>query len=320
MMANTSPLKIIFAGTPEFAATTLAALLEAGQQVCAVYTQPDRPAGRGRKLTPSPVKALALEHQLPVYQPVSLRNEEAQQQHNELDADLMIVVAYGLILPQAVLDMPRHGCLNIHASLLPRWRGAAPIQRAIEAGDEQSGVTIMQMDAGLDTGDMLYKSSCPIEIDDTAQTLHDRLAGIGSTALLNVIQQIIEGALQPEPQDDTLANYASKMEKREAEIDWQQNAQQISQRIRAFNPWPVCFTQLKQQPFRIHMAHPIDGASDVEPGTVIQQGPEGIDVACGEGILRLTTVQVAGKRATTAGEFIRGHSLLDCQLGQQDNS
>lgn len=319
-MNESKKLKIIFAGTPEFAATTLAALLKAEQNICAVYTQPDRPAGRGRKLTPSPVKQLALEHNIPVMQPLSLRNNEAQQQLREFDADLMIVVAYGLILPQAILDAPHNGCLNIHASLLPRWRGAAPIQRAIEAGDAESGVTIMQMDAGLDTGDMLHKVSCPIEESDTAQTLHDRLASLGSEALLTVIQQIIAGTLEAEVQDDTLANYAAKMEKREAEIDWQQDAQQIAQRVRAFNPWPVCFTQLENKPFRVLMAHPIDDVSDALPGTVINESPEGIDVACGKGLLRLTEVQLAGKRATSVEEFIRGHSLLGQQLGQRDNS
>ncbi len=310
-------LKIIFAGTPEFAATTLATLLDSQHEVCAVYTQPDRPAGRGRKLTPSPVKQLALEHDIPVYQPLSLRNEEAQQQLTELDADLMVVVAYGLILPQAVLDTPKHGCLNIHASLLPRWRGAAPIQRAIEAGDAESGVTIMQMDAGLDTGDMLYKVTCPIEAIDTAQSLHDRLATMGSEALLVVLQQILEGALTPEPQEDSQANYAAKMEKAEAEIQWQQDARQISQRVRAFNPWPVCFTQLNDKPFRVLMAHPLTQQSDATPGTVIAQSPDGIDVACGQGVLRLTEVQMAGKRATSAAEFARGHSLLNTILGTQ---
>ncbi len=312
-------LKIIFAGTPEFAATTLAALLETKHDICAVYTQPDRPAGRGRKLTPSPVKQLAIQHQLPVYQPPTLRDEEAQQQLAALDADVMVVVAYGLILPQAALDMPRHGCLNIHASLLPRWRGAAPIQRAIEAGDVESGVTIMQMDAGLDTGDMLHTASCTIKNDDTAQTLHNQLAKMGAVALLTVLQQLLDHTLAPVSQDSALANYAYKMEKREAEIVWQQDALQLSRRIRAFNPWPVCFTQWQGKLLRILIAQPLAEKSNQQPGTVIREGADGIDVACGEGVLRITTLQIAGKRATSAAEFIHSRSLLGSLLGPLDS-
>ncbi len=312
-------LKIIFAGTPEFAATTLAALLDSKHDICAVYTQPDRPAGRGRKLTPSPVKQLAIQQQLPVYQPQTLRDEEAQQQLAALDADVMVVVAYGLILPQAVLEIPRQGCLNIHASLLPRWRGAAPIQRAIEAGDRESGVTIMQMDVGLDTGDMLHTVRCTIEDDDTAQTLHNRLADIGAKALLTVLQQLIDHTTTPVSQDNALANYAHKMEKREAEIVWQQDAQQLARRIRAFNPWPVCFTQWSGKPLRILMAQPLTEESDQQPGTVIRESADGIDVACGEGLLRITTLQMAGKRATSAAEFIHSRSLLGSVLGQLES-
>ncbi len=230
----------------------------------------------------------------------------------------MVVVAYGLILPQAVLDTPLHGCLNIHASLLPRWRGAAPIQRAIEAGDSETGVTIMQMDAGLDTGDMLLATPCPIQDDDSAQTLHDRLAKIGSEALLTVLQQIKSGTLSPIAQENNLANYAKKMEKHEAEIDWQQDAPQLSRRIRAFNPWPVCFTWLDSKSLRILTAQPLDQTSHAEPGTVIKEGVEGIEVACGAEVLRLTKVQLAGKRATSAAEFIRGRSLLGKLLGQKE--
>lgn len=317
MNQTTNRLKIIFAGTPEFAATTLSKLLESEHEVCAVYTQPDRPAGRGRKLTPSPVKQLATQHDLPVYQPDSLKDPAAQQQLAALEADIMVVVAYGLILPQVVLDTPRHGCLNIHASLLPRWRGAAPIQRAIEAGDNESGVTIMQMNAGLDTGDMLYKSSCPIEPNDTAQTLHDRLAEMGANTLLAVLQQVLSNTLQPEPQNEALANYAAKMEKQEAEINWQESAQEIAHRIRAFNPWPVCFTQLHGKPFRILMAYPLGANNNASPGTVIKADQEGIDVACGTGVLRLSDVQMAGKKATSASEFIRGHALQGTMFGQQ---
>ncbi len=230
----------------------------------------------------------------------------------------MVVVAYGLILPQAVLDTPQHGCLNIHASLLPRWRGAAPIQRAIEAGDSETGVTIMQMDAGLDTGDMLLTATCPIKDADTAQTLHDRLANMGSQALLTVLQQLQNAALLPVAQDNSLANYAHKMEKHEAEIDWQQDAPQLSRRIRAFNPWPVCFTWLDGKSLRILSAQPLAQVSHAAPGTVIKEGDEGVEVACGTGVLRLTKIQLAGKRATSATEFIHGRSLLGKLLRQKN--
>ncbi len=231
----------------------------------------------------------------------------------------MVVVAYGLILPQTVLDTPPHGCLNIHASLLPRWRGAAPIQRAIEAGERETGVTIMQMDAGLDTGDMLLATPCPIQDDDNAQTLHDRLAKIGSEALLTVLQQLKSGTLSPIAQESNLASYAKKMEKHEAEINWQQDAPQLSRRIRAFNPWPVCFTSLEGTSLRILTAQPLVAqTSHAEPGTVIKEGDEGIEVACGTGVLRLTKVQLAGKRVTSATEFIHGRSLLGKVLGQKN--
>jgi len=315
--ATEQALKIVFAGTPDFAAVTLQRLLSSSHQVCAVYTQPDRPAGRGRKLTPSPVKQLALQHGIPVYQPLSLKNQQAQSELAALDADVMVVVAYGLILPQAVLDAPRYGCLNVHASLLPRWRGAAPIQRAILAGDQQSGVTIMQMDAGLDTGDMLLKVVCPIEPQDTAQDLHDRLANMGGDALLQVLQQIVEGSLRPERQDDAQANYAAKLEKKEAEIDWQLPAEQLARQIRAFYPWPMSFTSLQNKPLRILKAEALPQLRSAAPaGSVVAVSDSGIDVATGDGILRLLVLQLAGKRATTAGEFARGRVLQGVQLGE----
>jgi len=235
----TQPLKIIFAGTPEFSVAPLAALLESGHKVIAVYTQPDRPAGRGRKLTASPVKQLALEHSIPVFQPKNFREEADLLQLEELQADLMVVVAYGLLLPQRVLGAPRLGCINIHASLLPRWRGAAPIQRSILAGDSETGITIMEMEAGLDTGPMLLKKSCAIGSEDTGGSLHDRLSPLGAEALLEALPGIADGSLKAEVQDDTKAEYAAKLNKSEAVMDWQRSAQDLGRQVRAFNPWPV---------------------------------------------------------------------------------
>lgn len=310
-------LKVLFAGTPEFAATSLAALLDSEHEVLAVYTQPDRPAGRGRKLTASPVKALALAHDLPVLQPVSLRDEAAQQQLSAWGADVMVVVAYGLILPEPVLAAPRLGCINVHASLLPRWRGAAPIQRAILAGDAKTGVTIMQMDKGLDTGDMLHTVSCAIEASDTAENLHDRLAVLGSTALLDALASIAEGKAQPQSQDDAQANYAEKLQKAEAQIDWQQSALQISRAVRAFNPWPVVFTRFEEKNLRIWLADALPESAETEAagGTVVAESREGIDVATGEGLLRVRQLQMPGGKALSAEQFLNAHSLLGAQLG-----
>lgn len=308
-------LKIIFAGTPEFAAASLTALLDSEHEVIAVYTQPDRPAGRGRKLAASPVKALALEHHLPVLQPVSLRDEAVQQELAALNADVMIVVAYGLILPEPVLAAPRLGCINVHASLLPRWRGAAPIQRAIMAGDAETGVTIMQMDKGLDTGDMLHIVRCPIEPTDTAEILHDRLAGLGSAALLDTLEMIAKGNAQPEGQDDAQANYAEKLQKAEALIDWQQSAEQLSRTVRAFNPWPVAFTRFDEKNLRIWLAEALPDSTDATPGTVLAESRDGIDVATGDGILRVQQLQMPGGKALSAEQFLNAHSLLGVQLG-----
>ena len=308
-------MNLLFAGTPEFAAHSLQALLDSEHQVLAVYTQPDRPAGRGRKLTASPVKALALEHDLPVLQPQTLREAEVQQALADWQADVLVVVAYGLILPQAVLDAPRLGCLNVHASLLPRWRGAAPIQRAILAGDTETGVTIMQMDAGLDTGDMLYKVSCPIEPTDTAATLHDRLAGLGAMALVETLRRLDAGEVQPEKQDDAQATYAEKLQKSEALIEWSQSAEVLSRTVRAFNPWPVAFTRWHDQNLRIWFAQALKETRDAPPGTVLAESREGIDVATGEGVLRITQLQLPGGKALDAGQFLNAHSLLGQRLG-----
>ncbi len=303
-------LRVIFAGTPEFAAAHLQALIASEHQVVAVYTQPDRPSGRGKTLSPSPVKVLAEQHALPVFQPTSLKNPEEQQQLAALNADVMVVVAYGLLLPLAILQAPRFGCLNVHASLLPRWRGAAPIQRAIEAGDTESGVTIMQMDEGLDTGAMLYKSRCPISGDDTAGDLHDRLLTLGPPALLKVLTQLCEGSIQAEEQDETQTCYARKFSKQDAKIDWQQSAQQIQQKIRAFNPVPVCFTEIADKRLRIYKAEVLPKCESV-PGEVVAVSYQGIDVACGENsAIRIQNVQLPGKKLMDIKEFLNGYAKL----------
>lgn len=289
---NAAELRLIFAGTPDFAATHLQGLLDAGLNIVAVYTQPDRPAGRGQKLAMSAVKQLAARHGLPVYQPASLKSAEAQAELAARQPDLMVVVAYGLILPQAVLDIPRLGCINSHASLLPRWRGAAPIQRAIEAGDRESGVTIMQMDAGLDTGPMLLKRATPIEPTDTGGSLHDRLAALGANVLPAAIAGLADGTLRAEVQDDSQACYAHKLSKADGLIDWQLPATQLVNRIRAFNPWPLTQTQLQGQVIKLWQAEAAVGQGAA--GEILAAGRSGLLVACGEGALRITRLQLPG--------------------------
>lgn len=314
------PLKVVFAGTPEFSVTPLQSLLDAQYDVVGVYTQPDRPAGRGRKLMASPVKQLAQQHDLPVYQPISLKDLDAQAELQALNADVMVVVAYGLILPKAVLAMPTHGCLNIHASLLPRWRGAAPIQRAIQMGDAETGVTIMQMDEGLDTGDMLTTLSTPIQPEDTAQTLHDRLSELGSTALLQTLVDLQAGNLLPIAQDDDLATYAQKLSKAEAEINWQDSALTLVRQIQAFNPWPVAFTQLQGQPLRIWQASIGQRDLQKQPGLVISVDKQGIEVATGEGSVWISQLQPAGKKAMSAYDFAQARQLVGQTLGHDDGN
>ncbi len=297
-------LRIIFAGTPDFAARHLDALLSSGHQVVGVFTQPDRPAGRGKKLMPSPVKVLAEEHGLPVFQPASLRPQENQQLVADLNADVMVVVAYGLILPKAVLDMPRLGCINVHGSLLPRWRGAAPIQRSLWAGDVDTGVTIMQMDVGLDTGDMLYKLSCPITDEDTSATLYDKLAELGPKGLIDTLQQLADNSVQPEVQDEALVTYAEKLSKEEARLDWSLPAAQLERCIRAFNPWPMSWLEIDGQPVKVWQASVIAGPVNAAPGTIIEASKQGIQVATVEGILNLESLQPAGKKAMSAQDLL----------------
>jgi methionyl-tRNA formyltransferase len=296
-------MNIIFAGTPHFAASALAALLSE-HRVVAVLTQPDRPAGRGMQLVASPVKQLALQHGLPVLQPATLKTEEAQREVAALDADVMVVAAYGLILPKAVLQLPRHGCLNIHASLLPRWRGAAPIPRAILAGDAETGITIMQMDEGLDTGGMLLRRACPIASDDTAATLHDRLAGMGADCILEALRLLQQGRLAPVKQDEAAATYAAKLLKSEAQIDWGQDARQVERAVRAFNPFPVCHAGFGGVTLKIWQAAVQEGAQG-GPGEVLAADKRGIIVACGKDALRLEVLQRPGGKAQPAAQFLQ---------------
>lgn len=297
-------LRIIFAGTPDFAARHLDALLSSGHNVVGVFTQPDRPAGRGKKLMPGPVKALAEEHGLPVFQPASLRPEENQQLVADLNADVMVVVAYGLILPKAVLDMPRLGCINVHGSLLPRWRGAAPIQRSLWAGDAETGVTIMKMDVGLDTGDMLYKLSCPITPEDTSATLYDKLAELGPQGLIKTLEQLAEGTAKPEVQDEALVTYAEKLSKDEALLDWALPAAQLERCIRAFNPWPMSWMAIDDQPVKVWKASVIESHVQAAPGTIVEANKQGIQVATAEGILNLESLQPAGKKAMSVQDLL----------------
>lgn len=297
-------MRVVFAGTPDFAAEALKALLNTDHQLIAVYTQPDRPAGRGRKQQFGPVKQIAVNAGIPVFQPESLRTPEAQEQLRQLQPDVMVVAAYGLILPQAVLDIPAHGCLNIHASLLPRWRGAAPIHRAIAAGDPETGITIMQMDAGLDTGAMLLKHRETIHPDDTGGSLHDRLARLGGDAIVEALAHL--DRLQPEPQDDKHACYARKLNKDEAHLDWAQDAETLARLVRAFNPWPGTDTALDDQRIRIHEARAIGENSGKPPGTVLLRERTGVDIACGNGTLRVTRVQLPGARAMSVSDLING--------------
>jgi methionyl-tRNA formyltransferase len=307
-------MKIIFAGTPEFAVPTLQMLLDSEHEVCAVYTQPDRPAGRGRKLHPSPVKELALTAGIPVFQPETLKTDEDLRQIASFNADLIVVVAYGMILTQTVLDMPSLGCVNVHGSLLPRWRGAAPIQRAIMAGDEKTGVTIMQMVRKLDAGDMLHKEECVIGPDDTASDLHDKLAQLGAIGLAKVLEQIKAGTVHAEKQNEALVTYAEKLEKSEAVLDWTQPAEQLARKVRGLNAWPVAQTLYQGEVLRIWRAEAINDDANAEPGSV-RCVNKAMDVATGKGMLRLHEVQLPGGKRMSIQAFLNAHDVDALKLG-----
>jgi methionyl-tRNA formyltransferase len=307
-LLNTSPLKIVFAGTPHFAAHHLQTLIDSEHDIVAVYTQPDRPSGRGKKLTPSPVKTLALAHNVTVEQPPSLKTESAQDVLRSYDADVMIVVAYGLLLPEIVLALPRYGCLNVHGSLLPRWRGAAPIQRAIEMGDSETGITIMQMDKGLDTGAMLHKVRCDISADETTASLHDKLMTLGAPALLHVLTQLSAESLQPEVQNNDLACYAGKITKEEAAINWQESAMVIEKKIRAFNPFPMAYSFLGGNRIKIHHAEVCLTPSKAAPGEILSINEKGLHIACGEHSLCVYTLQIPNKKAMPIGDILNGYA------------
>lgn len=322
-ISSTDPLKgmhqprLLFAGTPEFAVPALSGLVSEGWTIAGVYTQPDRPAGRGRKTQPSPVKQIALEAGLPLLQPSSFRDPGALDSLRALRPDLMVVAAYGLILPDAVLSCPRLGCINIHASLLPRWRGAAPIQRAILAGDSHTGISLMQMERGLDTGPVIATQTTSISATDTGGSLHDRLAAIGAKLLLDQLPLIIDQAITPSVQDRQCATYATKLTKDEAWIDWHRPALEIERQVRAFDPWPVAQTRCGNETLRIWAAEPISDQhqAGVDPGTVLSTGPTGIEVATGSGRLRISRVQLAGKRPIAASDFANARRLDGTLLG-----
>ena len=300
-------MRLIFAGTPEFAAAALRALIAAGHDIPLVLTQPDRPAGRGLKLRMSPVKEVALAHGLRLAQPEHLKSGDARQPIAEASADVMVVAAYGLILPQAVLDMPRLGCVNIHASLLPRWRGAAPIHRAIEAGDRETGITLMQMDKGLDTGAMLARADLPILDTDTTGSLHDRLAELGASEIVALLPRLAAGSVAATPQDDAMATYAAKISREEARLDWTRPATELGRRVRAFDPFPVATAQLQGEPLKLWRARPVAGQG--KPGTILEVGRDHFTVACGEGALEISEVQKAGGKRQSVAIFQTGHPI-----------
>ncbi|WP_100644173.1 methionyl-tRNA formyltransferase [Alteromonas facilis] len=300
------PLRVIFAGTPDFAAKHLAALLSSQHEVVAVYSQPDRPAGRGKKLHASPVKELAISHDIPVYQPSTLKTEQAQQELASIEADIMVVVAYGLILPKAILDTPRLGCINVHGSILPKWRGAAPIQRAVWAGDAESGVTIMQMDEGLDTGDMLYIEKTPIAADETSTSLYDKLAETGPVALLHTLNNL--SSLAPRKQNESEATYAKKLSKEEARCDWSLSAAQLERNVRAFNPWPVAWFEVADQAIKVWSAEVDKTNANKEPGTIVSANKYGLAIATADGVLVIKTMQIPGKKQAQVSDILNARA------------
>ncbi len=308
-------MRIIFAGTPDFSVSALQALIASPHEVVAVYTQPDRPLGRGRKLVHGPVKQVAVDHKIPVYQPLDFKATETVEELQQLQADLMVVVAYGLILPQAALDAPRLGGVNIHASLLPRWRGAAPIQRAIIAADQQTGISIMQMEAGLDTGPVWLRRDVDISANETGAHLHDRLAQLGADALMDALPLLGGDEHQPTAQADDGVTYAHKLSKSEAAIEWSEPAALIHRKVCAYNSWPVAYTQLGGKQLRVWESRLVDGESKAAPGRVVNSSPDGIDIATGEGLLRIIKLQLPGKRAMSAADFLNAHSLDNVGLG-----
>ncbi len=319
---HTAPLRIVFAGTPDFAAASLQALIDTKAQndyeLVAVYTQPDRPAGRGQKLVASPVKQLAQQHDIPVYQPVNFKAEEDRQALADLNADIMIVAAYGLILPKAVLDTPKLGCINVHASLLPRWRGAAPIHRAVIAGDTITGITIMQMDVGLDTGDMLLKKECDIKPTDTSGSLHDRLAVLGGEALVAALEPLRVGQLKGESQDEALTCYADKLTKQEGEVDWSQDALTISRKIRGLLPWPGAFTATPAGTMKIHAATLLStDEQEFENGEITMVSKEGLIVATGMGSILITELQFPGGKRMSVQDALNGKFKDQLQVSKR---
>ena len=296
-------MNIVFAGTPSFTLPCLDALVQSKHYLMAIYTQPDRPAGRGQKLLPSPVKTWAKTHDIPVYQPLNFKHQTEIDELAALQPDIMVVIAYGLILPKSVLNIPRYGCINVHASLLPRWRGASPIQHAILHGDKKTGITIMQMDSGMDTGATLATVSCPVLPEETTGSLHDKLAQLAISPLLTVLDSIVAGHLHPIPQDVNLANYAPKIQKQDALIHWQHPADTIAAQIRAFHPWPIAHTHAGLHPLKIHQARVLEKTSSAAPGTIIDINKEGIQVATGQKILLIERLQFPGGKAISAADY-----------------
>ena len=309
----TKPLNVIFAGTPDFAAKHLQALIDSEHNVIAAYCPPDKPAGRGKKLTACATKNLAIDHDIPVYQPKNFKEVEDQETLEALNADVMVVVAYGLLLPKVILDAPRLGCINVHGSLLPKWRGAAPIQRSLEAGDPETGVTIMQMDEGLDTGDMILKASCAIETTDTSASLYAKLAELGPTALVETLALMASGDYPREPQDNGLATYAKKLDKAEAEINWQLPANVIDLKLRAFTPWPgstITFTDEKDKvhTLKVHQVSITESAKDASAGTILSADKSGICVATGEQAINIEVLQLPGKKPLPVQDVLNGRA------------